>query len=214
MQDWQVYMRNEWEKLHDEQKSSYMTRSGKSFEEYKREIQIWEEKMIRLGNIDVVRNEALIQPKRQGTNVSQRSRGTEEQELKCPGPDTLSSCSAVDGDLQRDGANVPSQETGKLVGQDTDATELSIFKENQATKPRASSCEVVNTENVGRTGSNVKEKFRNTILDATDKSKTVQNKLSGEWTNIKSKFPDGYRWHVVILSGVIVCMVCCLRFIL
>jgi transcription factor A len=71
-------MRNEWEKLYEEQKSPYVVRSRKSFEEYKREMQIWEEKMIRLGHIDVVRNEALIQPKRQGTNISQRSRGTEE----------------------------------------------------------------------------------------------------------------------------------------
>lgn len=207
-------MRNEWEKLYEEQKSPYVVRSRKSFEEYKREMQIWEEKMIRLGHIDVVRNEALIQPKRQGTNISQRSRGTEEQELKCPGPDTLSSCSAVDGDLQRDGVSVPSQETGKLVGQDTDATQLSVFKENRATKLKASSCEIVNTENVERIGSNVKEKFRSNILDAIDKSKTVTNKLSGEWKNIKSKFPDGYLWHVVILSGVVICTVCCLKFIL
>lgn len=207
-------MQNEWEKLSEEQKSAYMAQSKKSFEEYKREIQVWEEKMIRLGHIDVVRNEALIQPKRQGTKVSQRSRGTEEQELKCPGPNTLSSCSAVDGDLQRDGASVPSQETGKLAGQDTDAAELSVSKENRATKLRASSCEVVNTENVERIGSNVKEKFRSNILDAIDKSKTVKNKLSGEWKNIKSKFPDGYQWHVVILSGVVICTVCCLRFIL
>ncbi|PNF23876.1 hypothetical protein B7P43_G13727 [Cryptotermes secundus] len=76
--DWQIQMQNEWEKLYEEQKSAYMARSRKLFEEYKREIQIWEEKMIRLGHIDVVRNEALIQPKRQGTSVSQRSRGSEE----------------------------------------------------------------------------------------------------------------------------------------
>lgn len=170
--------------------------------------------MIRLGHIDVVRNEALIQPKRQGTSVSQRSRGTEEQELKCPGPDTLSSCSTVDGDFVRDGAGVPSQETGKLAGQDTDATELSVFKENRATKLRVSSCEVVDTENVEGIGSKVKEKCRSNILDAIDKSKTVKNKLSEEWKNIKSKFPDGYQWHVVILSGVVICIVFCLRFIL
>lgn len=76
--DWQLFLRNEWEKLHEEQKSAYETQSRKSFEEYKREIQIWEEKMIRLGHIDVVRNEALIQPKKQSTTVSQRSRGPEE----------------------------------------------------------------------------------------------------------------------------------------
>jgi transcription factor A len=71
-------MGNEWEKLSEEQKSPYITQSRKSLEEYKREIQIWEEKMIRLGHIDVVRNEALIEPKGRGTIVSRRSRRTEE----------------------------------------------------------------------------------------------------------------------------------------
>jgi transcription factor A len=78
VQDWQLFLGNEWEKLSEEQKSPYVTQSKKLFEEYKREIQIWEEKMIRLGNIDVVRNEALIEPKRRGTSVSQRSKETEE----------------------------------------------------------------------------------------------------------------------------------------
>lgn len=78
MQDWQLFLGNEWLKLSEEQKSPYVTQSKKLLEEYKRDIQIWEEKMIRLGNIDVVRNEALIEPKRRGTSVSQRSKGTEE----------------------------------------------------------------------------------------------------------------------------------------
>jgi transcription factor A len=71
-------MGNEWEKLSEEQKAPYVSQSKKLFEEYKREIQIWEEKMIRLGHIDVVRNEALIEPKKRGTSVSQRSKGTKE----------------------------------------------------------------------------------------------------------------------------------------
>jgi transcription factor A len=78
VQDWQLFLGNEWLKLSEEQKSPYVTQSKKLLEEYKRDIQIWEEKMIRLGNIDVVRNEALIEPKRRGTSVSQRSKGTEE----------------------------------------------------------------------------------------------------------------------------------------
>jgi hypothetical protein len=116
--------------------------------------------------------------------------------------------------VQRDGTSISSQETGKLVGRDTDATELSVFKENPATMLRENSSEVVNTENVERTGSNVKEKFRSNVLDDNDKSKTVKNKLSGEWKNIKSKFPEGYQKHVLIISGVVICIVCCLRFIL
>jgi transcription factor A len=78
VQDWQVFMGNEWEKLSEEQKYPYVAKAKKSFEEYKREIQIWEEKMIRLGHIDVVRNEALIEPRRRGPSVSRRSKGTEE----------------------------------------------------------------------------------------------------------------------------------------
>jgi hypothetical protein len=116
--------------------------------------------------------------------------------------------------VQTDGTNVPSQEIRKLLGQDTDGTELRISKENRVTMHRANSCEVVNTENVGRIGSNGKDKFGSNILDATDKSNTVKNKLSGVWTDIKSKFPEGYQKHVIIISGVVICTVCFLRFIL
>jgi hypothetical protein len=116
--------------------------------------------------------------------------------------------------VQRVVTNVPSQETGQLLGQDTDCTELSVSKEDEATMHRASRSEVVVTQNIERTGSNGNEKFRSNILDAIDKSNTVKNKLSGVWNNIKSKFPEGYQKHVVIISGIVICTVCCLRFVL
>jgi len=106
------------------------------------------------------------------------------------------------------------QEIGKLVGRDTSVTKFSVFKDNLTTMRRETSSEIVNTENVERTGNKVKEKFRSIILDAADKSKTVGRKLSGEWRKIKSKFPDGYQKHVVITAGIVVCIVCCYRLIL
>jgi hypothetical protein len=115
--------------------------------------------------------------------------------------------------VQRNATNVPSQHIGQLKGQDTDGTELSVSKEDRTTMHRASRCEVV-TESIERTGSNGKEKFRSNILDTVDKSNTVRNKLSGVWNNIKSKFPEGYQKHVVIIYGVVICSVCCLWFLL
>lgn len=76
VQDWQLYMGNKWEKLSEQQKSKYLTHYRKALEEYKHDMQVWEEKMIRLGNIDVVRNEALIEPKEHIGRVSRRPRGS------------------------------------------------------------------------------------------------------------------------------------------
>jgi transcription factor A len=76
VQDWQLSMGNKWEKLPDQQKSQYLTQYRKALEEYKHDIQVWEEKMIRLGHIDVVRNEALIEPKEHSGRVVQRPRGS------------------------------------------------------------------------------------------------------------------------------------------
>jgi hypothetical protein len=73
--------------------------------------------------------------------------------------------------------------------------------------------EVAVAGNIEKIGNNGKEKFRSNILDAIDKSKTIKNKLSGVWNDIKSKFPKGYQAHVVIVSGVVICIVCCFRLI-
>jgi hypothetical protein len=76
VQDWQLHMGNKWEKLSEQQKSHYLTHYRKALEEYKHDIQVWEEKMIRLGNIDVVRNEALIEPKEHSGRVARRPRAS------------------------------------------------------------------------------------------------------------------------------------------
>lgn len=62
-QDWQTSIAKQWENLGATEKSRYLAEGKRAMETYKRDLQVWEEKMIRLGHIDVVRNEALIQPK-------------------------------------------------------------------------------------------------------------------------------------------------------
>lgn len=123
----------------------------------------------------------------------------------CPGPDTLSSCSAIDGALPRSEASLSSQETGKLVGRDTDVRKFRILNDNTATMPRESSSEIVNTENVEKTISDT--------LYATDKGKAVENEQSLKWKNMKSKFQDSCKKHAVIASGIIFILFC-LRLIL
>jgi transcription factor A len=71
-------MGNKWEKLSEQQKSQYLTQYRKALEEYKHDVQVWEEKMIRLGHIDVVRNEALIEPREHSSRVPHRPRGSKE----------------------------------------------------------------------------------------------------------------------------------------
>ncbi|XP_037948772.1 transcription factor A, mitochondrial isoform X2 [Teleopsis dalmanni] len=60
--DWHRKCADKWAQFTDEQKASYMEESRKEFVKYKQEISAWEEKMIRLGNIDVVRHGNLIDP--------------------------------------------------------------------------------------------------------------------------------------------------------
>jgi hypothetical protein len=133
----------------------------------------------------------------------------------CPGPNILSSCPGVVGDMPRHETSVLYKETGKLVGRDTGVAEVTVFKENPATMHRETSNEVVTTENIEKTGSSVKEKFRNNVVDVTDKNKTTESIVSEKWRHIRSKFSDGFQKHVVFTCGVVViCIVCCLRFIM
>ncbi|PSN54930.1 hypothetical protein C0J52_01675, partial [Blattella germanica] len=76
--DWQLSMSKEWDKLSEEKKSEYLNKYKKLIEGYRREMQIWEEKMIRLGHIDLVRNEALIEPKEHTTKAPRRLKKKEE----------------------------------------------------------------------------------------------------------------------------------------
>lgn len=60
--EWHQKATSKWSSMTDEQKSVYLMESRKELEKYKKEIALWEEKMIRMGNIDVVRNINLIDP--------------------------------------------------------------------------------------------------------------------------------------------------------
>lgn len=106
-----------------------------------------------------------------------------------------------------------SEENGKIVGRDTGVSELSAFQENPARMDRESSNKGVTSEDAEATGSSVKENFRSSMLDnVTDKNETVKTIVIGKWKHIRSKFPNGFRKHVVFTCGVFVCIVCCLRF--
>lgn len=60
--EWHQKATAKWGTLTDEQKNVYIMESRKELEKYKVEISLWEEKMIRLGNIDVIRHSNLIDP--------------------------------------------------------------------------------------------------------------------------------------------------------
>ncbi|KDR24059.1 hypothetical protein L798_09394 [Zootermopsis nevadensis] len=100
--------------------------------------------------------------------------------------------------MPRDETSLSSQDTGKLMGRDTEVTKLSVLEDDQGTLPRESSSEVVSTETTERSRSN--------MLNATDKGKGVENKPSGELKNIKSFYkimdavvvqPWIYLWEVI-----------------
>ncbi|XP_023297483.1 transcription factor A, mitochondrial isoform X2 [Lucilia cuprina] len=60
--EWHQKATAKWGTLTDEQKHVYIMESRKELEKYKVEISLWEEKMIRLGHIDVIRHGNLIDP--------------------------------------------------------------------------------------------------------------------------------------------------------
>ncbi|XP_030369354.1 transcription factor A, mitochondrial isoform X2 [Scaptodrosophila lebanonensis] len=60
--DWHQKATAKWSRLTDEEKGIYMQESRKELDHYKKAIAIWEEKMIRLGHMDVVRHGNLIEP--------------------------------------------------------------------------------------------------------------------------------------------------------
>ncbi|XP_062125674.1 transcription factor A, mitochondrial [Drosophila sulfurigaster albostrigata] len=60
--EWHQKATAKWSRLSDEEKAVYMQESRKELDHYKKAISIWEEKMIRLGHIDVVRHGNLIDP--------------------------------------------------------------------------------------------------------------------------------------------------------
>ncbi|KAM7363476.1 mitochondrial transcription factor A isoform 2-T5 [Cochliomyia hominivorax] len=60
--EWHQKATAKWGTLTEEQKQVYIMESRKELEKYKKEISLWEEKMIRLGHIDVIRHGNLIDP--------------------------------------------------------------------------------------------------------------------------------------------------------
>ncbi|XP_013112646.2 transcription factor A, mitochondrial isoform X1 [Stomoxys calcitrans] len=60
--EWHQAATQRWSVLSPTEKEIYMQESRKDFETYRKEIAQWEEKMIRLGHIDVVRQTNLIDP--------------------------------------------------------------------------------------------------------------------------------------------------------
>ncbi|XP_061392318.1 transcription factor A, mitochondrial [Musca vetustissima] len=60
--EWHETATKKWASLSQSEKDIYMQESRKEFETYKKEIAVWEEKMIRMGHIDVVRQGNLIDP--------------------------------------------------------------------------------------------------------------------------------------------------------
>lgn len=59
--EWQSVISEQWNKLDEAQKKKYNELANSEFVKYRQELAKWELKMVRLGNIDLVRDEALIE---------------------------------------------------------------------------------------------------------------------------------------------------------
>ncbi|KAH8381380.1 hypothetical protein KR093_003908 [Drosophila rubida] len=73
--DWHQKATAKWTRLSDDEKAVYLQESRKELDQYKKTISIWEEKMIRLGHIDVVRHGNLIDPPEPKPRKTQPSKG-------------------------------------------------------------------------------------------------------------------------------------------
>ncbi|XP_016981496.1 transcription factor A, mitochondrial isoform X3 [Drosophila rhopaloa] len=72
--EWHQKTTAKWTRLPDSEKEVYMQESRKEMELYKKAITVWEEKMIRLGHIDVVRHGNLIDPPEPKTRKTQAAK--------------------------------------------------------------------------------------------------------------------------------------------
>lgn len=68
--DWRKNTADSWAALSNKEKEVYLKKQTAAQEAYKRDMKKWEERMIRLGNIDLVRNEALIERVPKSKNVT------------------------------------------------------------------------------------------------------------------------------------------------
>lgn len=77
--DWQKKVAEKWNSMPENERKPYNDAAHADFNKYKQEIAKWELKMVRLGNIDLVREEALIEhessqkPKRRQQSKRQQS---------------------------------------------------------------------------------------------------------------------------------------------
>jgi transcription factor A len=67
---WQSEVAEKWKKMSDDEKKPYNQAATVELEKYKQELSKWELKMIRLGNVDLVREASLIE----NENVSSKRR--------------------------------------------------------------------------------------------------------------------------------------------
>lgn len=59
-QEWQKQLSKEWQALEPSEKNKYHDESKRLQLKYLSELEKWEEKMISLGHVDIVRTEALM----------------------------------------------------------------------------------------------------------------------------------------------------------
>lgn len=60
--EWHAEMTKRWSNLSDAEKEPFLQMFRDKLVKYKEDIAVWEEKMVRLGNMDVVRPEVLVDP--------------------------------------------------------------------------------------------------------------------------------------------------------
>lgn len=60
--EWHAEMTKKWSNLSDAEKEPFLQMFRDRLVKYKEDIAVWEEKMVRLGNMDVVRSEILVDP--------------------------------------------------------------------------------------------------------------------------------------------------------
>ncbi|KAL5281567.1 TFAM family protein [Megaselia abdita] len=59
---WHAKATEKWTRMPEADKEAYILDARKDYETYKSQIKVWEEKMIKLGHMDVVRSDSLIDP--------------------------------------------------------------------------------------------------------------------------------------------------------
>ncbi|XP_057340444.1 transcription factor A, mitochondrial-like isoform X2 [Microplitis mediator] len=71
--EWLGVIAKEWASLSPDKREKYETESKKLMEQYKNEMTQWEEKMIKMGHIDVVRRQVLLELKDKRVNEEKSS---------------------------------------------------------------------------------------------------------------------------------------------